>query len=312
MGMRELDTATLDGAARDWAAQYLLPSVTSAEDQNQCVSGHGWVVQNFINTTFKDEFEYLLEAFRRYLGPAALEQFDQESDDLFTPRTDKVLKEMLADKLAVDIDGKHLKGKIGTTNLGSRIVGKRVSALGGVKNEYWPIYAGEGEERIAGSKAVDELPPGTEGLPLGATNTRISNEIALLMCNACVDNLDSGSGAAIIDIRSGAQPANPDAATSGTQLAVLVCSDPAFGAAADGTGSAIATASSITDDSSANATGTAGYFRVSSSNDGATSEDDQIDGECGTSGADMNLNTLAIVSGAVVSISAWTISVSET
>ena len=310
--MRELDTATLDGAARDWAAQYLLPSVTSAEDQNRCVAGHGWVVQNFIAATFKDEFEYLLEEFRRYLGPAALAEFDAESDDLFTPRTDKVLKEMLADKLAIDMAGNHLKGKVGTTNLGSRVVGKRVSKLGNVKNEYWPIYAGEGEERIAGSKAVDKLPPGTEALPLGATNTRISNEIALLMCNVCVDQLDEGGGAAVISIRSGAQPTDPDSSTDGTQLALLTCAGTAFGAAADGAGSAIATAASITDDSSADATGTAGYFRASATTDGTTIADNHIDGECGTSGADMNLNTLAIVTGAVVSISAWTISVSET
>jgi len=313
--MRNLNTTTLDSAARDWAAQYLLPSVNSVSDPSEFTSGRGWVMQSFYNSTFKDEFEYLLEEFRGYLGPAALAEFDAESDDMFTPRADKVLKDMLADKLAIDVDGKHLKGKIGTTNLGARVVGKRVSALGNIKNAYWPIYAGEGEERIADSKVVDELPPGTEGLPLGATNTRISNEIAQFMCNACVDQLDEGSGAAIISIRSGAQPTDPDTATAGTQLALLTCtngSGTAFGAAGDGTGSAIATANSITNDSSADATGTAGYFRASSTTDGTTIDDNHIDGECGVTGADMNLNTLSIVSGAVVSISAWTISVSET
>lgn len=129
--------------------------------------------------------------------------------------------------------------------------------------------------------------------------------------DAAVDNLDEGAGAAVIQGRTGAQPADPDTAVSGTNLFTLVCSDPAFGNAADAAPGGTATASAITADSSADATGTLGYCRASSTADGATPADDHIDGEAGTSGADFNFNTLAIVSGANVDLTAWTVTQPE-
>ena len=139
-----------------------------------------------------------------------------------------------------------------------------------------------------------------------ALNTRISNTTAIAACDAIVDRIDGGTGAGYIEIRTGAQPADPDTVVSGTLLATLPLSDPAFGGAADGTPGGIATANAVTDDSSADATGTAGYFRVFDSSDTAI-----IDGECGTSGADMNLNSVAITSGAAVSVTSWTVTMPE-
>ncbi len=52
----------------------------------------------------------------------------------------------------------------------------------------------------------------------------------------------------------------------------------------------------------ASATGTAAWFRVLKA-DGTTIA---FDGTVGTSGQDLNLNTLSIVSGAAVAITAWT------
>ena len=141
--------------------------------------------------------------------------------------------------------------------------------------------------------------------------TKISNECALLGCDAIVDNLDEGAGAAVIQGRSGAKPADPDTAVSGTLLFTLTCSNPAFGNAADATPGGIATASAITDDSSADATDTLGYCRASSTTTPPTPIDDHIDGEAGTSGADFNFNTVAIVSGATVSMTAWTVTLPE-
>jgi hypothetical protein len=146
---------------------------------------------------------------------------------------------------------------------------------------------------------------------LYALNTRISNVTAILACDAVVDALDEGTGAAVIQGRTGAQPADPDTTVTGTLLFTLVCSDPAFGGAVDAGPGAIATADPITDDPSADATDTVGYLRASSSNDGAAPLDDHIDGEAGTSGADFNFNTLAIVTGAVVSMTAWTVTMPE-
>ncbi|MCH8809732.1 MAG: hypothetical protein IH993_07875 [Proteobacteria bacterium] len=62
---------------------------------------------------------------------------------------------------------------------------------------------------------------------------------------------------------------------------------------------------------SADATGTLGYCRASSSNAADTPLDDHIDGEAGTSGADWNFNTLSIVAGATVSATAWTVTLPE-
>ena len=86
---------------------------------------------------------------------------------------------------------------------------------------------------------------------------------------------------------------------------------PAFGAAADAAPGGVATAGAVADDTSANATGTLGWLRASSSNSQFTALDDLIDGEAGTSGADFNYNTLAIESGATVSLTSWTVTMPE-
>lgn len=140
-----------------------------------------------------------------------------------------------------------------------------------------------------------------------AVNPVISNVAAIAACNAIVDLIDGGSGAGKIMIYDGTQPADVSIAVSTqTLLAELVLSDPAFGAAADGTGKATATASAITEDSSANASGTATWFRVVDSDDTAI-----IDGSVGTSSADLVLNDVSIVAAGPVAISSWTFSISE-
>ena len=306
---RPLDKATLDQAAIDYAAMFLQPSVKSPS--GAWVSGPERIQQDFYAFDFKDEFEYLLQKIRQELGKSSKARLDAIAEKTFSPRDDRTLEKLLAEKLAVDLNGDHIEGRVGTVQIGARVVGKRLNSRGFVKNLYWPIYAGEGEERSIGSSVVDSLPEGAEPLPVGALNTRISNECAILACDSVVDNLDEGTGAAVIQGRSGTQPADPDTTVTGTLLFTLVCSDPAFGAAADAAPGATATASSITDDSSADATGTLGYCRASATNDGATPLDDHIDGEAGTSGADFNFNTLSIVSGATVSMTSWTVTMPE-
>lgn len=319
--------ATLDGASKYYGSQFL-------RDAGRFDAA--WVIGQFHRFDFKDEFDALAAATRDQLGRARAADFDAALAKL-PARKESTFEKLLADKLAIDADGKHIAGRIGKVQVGMRPIGlreievesadsikyrKRLARAGvkpGPAREvivrpamlYWPIYAGEGEERIAGGGAPDPLPPGTPGLPLGALNTRISNECAVLACDSIVDNLDEGTGAAVIQGRSGAQPADPDTAATGTLGFTLVCSATAFGGAADDTGKATATASAVTDDTSADATITLGYCRASSTNDGATPLDDHIDGEAGTSGADFNFNTLSIVSGATISLSAWTLSMPE-
>jgi hypothetical protein len=140
-----------------------------------------------------------------------------------------------------------------------------------------------------------------------ALATRISNAAAIAACNAIVDLIDAGAGAGLLRIYDGTQATDPDTAVGAqTLLAELTLSDPAFGAAADAAPGGRATASAITSDASANATGTASWFRIVDSNGLAI-----IDGSVGTSGADLNLNTVSIVSGASVAVTSWTFTVPE-
>jgi hypothetical protein len=108
--------------------------------------------------------------------------------------------------------------------------------------------------------------------------------------------LNAGAGAALIRIYDGTRPATGGAVT--TLLAELTCSDPAAGAAAAG----VLTFSAITQDASANATGTATWFRMVDSTAAFV-----MDGNVGTSGSDLNLTTTSIVATQPVTISSATI-----
>lgn len=145
-----------------------------------------------------------------------------------------------------------------------------------------------------------------------ALDTRISNDVAIGMCNFAVDELDEGTLGAVLEGRTTPRPANVDDAVTGTLLFALnTNTKPAFGAAVDANPGAIATASAIDDDTSADNTGTLAYVRASASSVIDTPLDDHIEGEAGTSGADFNFNTLAIVAGATVSLTSWTVTMPE-
>lgn len=114
--------------------------------------------------------------------------------------------------------------------------------------------------------------------------------------NQITTSVDAGAGAGLLRIYDGSRPASGGAAT--TLLATLTFSDPAFGAASSGS----VTASAITQDSSADATGTATWFRVVDSTGTFV-----IDGSVGASGSDLNLTTTSIITGQPVSISSFVI-----
>jgi hypothetical protein len=115
--------------------------------------------------------------------------------------------------------------------------------------------------------------------------------------NAMLDEITAAVGASgLLRIYDGSRPATGGTAT--TLLAELTL-NATFAAAAS---SGVLTLNAITSDSSANATGTATWFRIVTS--GGTHV---IDGNVGTSGSDLNLSTTSIVSGASVSITSFTI-----
>lgn len=124
---------------------------------------------------------------------------------------------------------------------------------------------------------------------------------AVLTKNARLDAIDTYAGTSpIIRIYDGTPPATADTAlSSNTLLATLPMSATPFGAASGGT----LTAAAITDDSSADATGTASFFRIIKSDTTTV----VAQGSVGTSGTDAIINTTAIVSGGPVSCSSLVI-----
>jgi hypothetical protein len=137
-----------------------------------------------------------------------------------------------------------------------------------------------------------------------ADTTRIANNAATAEADALAGLLDNGY-LRIYDSTGGTgQPATVDTAIgSQVLLAELRFANPSDAGASNG----VITFSAITQDSSANATGTATWFRCFKS-DGTTAV---WDGSVGTASATINLNTTSIVSGAAVSVTALTFTVNK-
>ncbi len=330
MKNRQLNEVTLINAARDYAGQFLLPTVLSknppprGRSDPTPIGGRQWVIRAFQNATFRDEFNFLYERFMAQIGHDAQKEFKAETKDIFTPRDNVVLEEMLAKKLAINPAGEHIKGQIGTSVVGERTLGVQTievetpeslkyRARKGLDKSHRKtymkvvpkrerIYAGEKEEGGNGPLVkftLDEL---------GALNTNISAESTIAGLDAWRILLDEGTSSAVGEGRSTPQRADPDAAAAGSLGFSLKASDPMFLAAVDDTdGKCSTTADTITDDTSADATLTLLWMRWAATDTGSplVPIDDHLDGECAAGGgADYNFNTLAIVAGAVVSMSA--------
>ncbi len=119
--------------------------------------------------------------------------------------------------------------------------------------------------------------------------------------NAFLDSITSRAGAsAKLRIYSGTQPATADTALSGqTLLADLTC-NATFAPSASG---GVLTLNAITQDSSADASGTASFFRLWNSAVTVI----VCDGSVSTSAADLNLNSTTITAGNPVAVSSFTI-----
>lgn len=124
---------------------------------------------------------------------------------------------------------------------------------------------------------------------------------AVLAKNAKLNALATYAGASpLLRIYSGTIPSTDDTALSGnTLLAELTMAASPFGAAASG----VMTAAAIASDTSADATGTATFFRIVKA-DGTTNV---AQGSAGTSGADLILTTTSIVATQPVAVSSLVI-----
>lgn len=128
----------------------------------------------------------------------------------------------------------------------------------------------------------------------------LNPKTAVARRNAAIDNVCGNLNSGFLRIYDGTQATDADTAL-GAQvlLAELTFGGTAFAAASAGS----ASANAITSDTSANATGTATWFRCLKS-DGTTVV---FDGSVGTATANLILNSVAISSGATVACSAFTV-----
>lgn len=118
--------------------------------------------------------------------------------------------------------------------------------------------------------------------------------------NAKLDAVETAIGAsAVLKIRSGTEPANCAAADAGTVLATINLPSDWMDAATGGTKSKAGTWT----DASADATGTAGHFRLYAS-DGTTCH---AQGSVGTSGTDMIVDNTSFASGQSFTVTAFTL-----
>lgn len=132
-----------------------------------------------------------------------------------------------------------------------------------------------------------------------ANNLKISTTAVNAQADALSDLLDNG----YLRIYDGTQPANANTAiTSQVLLAELRFNATAAPAASGG----VLTMSSIAQDSSANNTGTATWFRALKSN-GSTVV---FDGSVGAASCDLNLGSTSITAGASVAVTSMTYTVS--
>lgn len=135
--------------------------------------------------------------------------------------------------------------------------------------------------------------------------------MAFYLTNAVVTAMMGGTGnqslasyvgaSPKIRIYSGTVPTNADASlSSNTQLAELACASTPFSGFTDTGSAARATFGTITDDSSADATGSATFFRLLKSDGTTVVAQGEVSN--GTPARELTLNTTAITSGSIVSI----------
>lgn len=120
--------------------------------------------------------------------------------------------------------------------------------------------------------------------------------------NAKLDAIETAIGvSAVMKIRSGAAPANCATADSGTVLATLNLPSDWMSAASGGSKAKLGT----WQDASADATGTAGHYRIYASDGTTCHEQGTVTATGG--GGDLQLDNTSIATGQTVTITAYTL-----
>ena len=125
-------------------------------------------------------------------------------------------------------------------------------------------------------------------------------QLSTAVRNGMLDAIETAVGtAAVVKIKTGAQPANCAAADSGTVLVSYTLASDWAAAASSGSKAFSSTPISGT----ASATGTAAHYRVYAS-DGTTCH---MQGTVATSGGDMTIDNTSITSGQSVNMTSWSV-----
>jgi hypothetical protein len=163
---------------------------------------------------------------------------------------------------------------------------------------------------------VDGVAAGALTLPIGTFTTGEAAGATIAIAAAHGGSLKDALRNGIIKIYSGSQPANADTAASGTHLATITVGSGAFTAGSETNGLEFGTASSGEIEMSSSETwsgvglndGTAGWFRFygnATDAGGAGTTLPRIDGSIGTSGADLNMSSISITTGATYTIDSF-------
>lgn len=339
---RNLLLPVMEARAKFYAQQWLSPDATDPAT-GKPRWGPKMVLVDMQKLAMKDAFDAIYGFMSEIMGKKPWAEFEKEFKKISSPRTDEVFAEQLKKHYAIDTNGNHIDGAIGSVRVGGRRIGTKIiehEPIDGVRRRKrlglskegnrelvhkivpldWPIYAGEEEERARNSGVADRIPGRVEAVlttlmedEAGALNTSIGEATARVGLDALLDELDSGTKGAVIEGYITPQAADPDAAATPTRLfkCNVTSTTVSFAAATDAGDPVTASCGSITDDSSAEASGTLLWCRGSSCNTLGVSLDAKIDGEAATSGADWTFNTLAIVTAATVSITSWTVSMPQ-
>lgn len=117
-----------------------------------------------------------------------------------------------------------------------------------------------------------------------------------------------------INIYTGSQPSNANDAASGTLLGTLTLASDSI---PSGASTGVLTFGTITSDTSADASGTAGWGRIYRTGDTAPSSsagtsDRRLDFAISTSGSDVNFDTVTFVAGGTIAITSLTVTLPAT
>lgn len=124
---------------------------------------------------------------------------------------------------------------------------------------------------------------------------KLATSVRNAMAQAILDALDVGSGPAVLEFYDGAMPANLGAVTTQVLLGAVTFSDPS-GTISGG----VLTFGTVTQDSAADASGTASWVRIKASTGTVV-----IDGDVTNTGGTgfVKMNTTAIVAGGPIQVS---------